>query len=78
MSKFITFYEWLEKQKNRKSPLGTLAGELFRDASFPKDIASADALLTYMKTKKATGASLATARLAWQTYSREQGSNRPN
>jgi uncharacterized protein YozE (UPF0346 family) len=78
MSKFITFYEWLEKQKNRKSPLGGLAGELLKDPAFPKDAASADAVLTYLKGKKASGASVATARLAWQTYSREHGSNRPS
>ena len=73
MTKFITFHEWLAKQKNRKSPLGTLASELLRDEGFPKDVASAEALLTYLKGKQAPGASIATARLAWQNYSREHG-----
>ena len=75
MSKFMTFYEWLEKQKGQKSPLGDLASGALRDASFPKDVASLDALLTYMKTKKAAGMAIATARIAWQTYARgnEQG-----
>ncbi len=70
MSKFNTFYEWLEKQKNRHSPLGSLAAEATRDASFPKDVASLDALLAHLKTKQASGLTLATARLAWQTYAR--------
>jgi uncharacterized protein YozE (UPF0346 family) len=73
MNKFIPFYEWLEKQKNRKSPLGAMAAEALRDESFPKDVASADALLTYLKGKNASGATVATARLAWQTYAREFG-----
>jgi uncharacterized protein YozE (UPF0346 family) len=72
MGKFITFYEWLAKEKNRKSPLGSLAAEAVRDESFPKDVASLDGLLAHLKGKQATGATLATARLAWQAYSRTQ------
>lgn len=71
MPKLVTFYEWLEKQKNRKSPLGALASEVLRDESFPKDAASADAVLAHLKTKNASGATLASARIAWQTYARE-------
>jgi hypothetical protein len=41
------------------------------DANFPKNVASLDALLTYMRTKKAAGMAIATARIAWQTYARE-------
>jgi uncharacterized protein YozE (UPF0346 family) len=73
MHKFTTFYEWLAKRKSRKSPLGALAGDALEDAGFPKDVASLDALLTYMRTKKAAGMAIATARIAWQTYAREQG-----
>jgi uncharacterized protein YozE (UPF0346 family) len=72
MGKFITFYEWLEKEKNRKSPLGALATDAVRDERFPKDVASLDGLITHLKAKQATGATLATARLAWQAYSRTQ------
>jgi uncharacterized protein YozE (UPF0346 family) len=71
MSKFITFHAWIEKQKNKKSPLGALAGEVLRDESFPKDVASAEALLAYLKSKQVSGATIAAARLAWQAYSRE-------
>jgi uncharacterized protein YozE (UPF0346 family) len=73
MSKFVTFYEWLEKQKGRKSPLGDLAAEALRDESFPKEITSADALVAYLKAKKAPGIAVATARIAWQTYARAHG-----
>jgi uncharacterized protein YozE (UPF0346 family) len=76
MNKFITFYEWLEKQKNRKSPLGDLAADALRDPSFPKDVSSLDAVLAHLKTKQTSGPKLATARLAWQTYSREYGAKR--
>jgi uncharacterized protein YozE (UPF0346 family) len=73
MTKFITFHEWIEKQKNKKSPLGALAGDLLKDPGFPKDVASADALLAYLKSKQVSGATIATARIAWKTYSREHG-----
>jgi len=77
MSKFTTFYEWLEKQKGQKSPLGSLASDATRDEAFPKDVASLDALLAYMKTKKFSGLKIATARIAWKSYSRGQGPDRP-
>jgi len=77
MSKFTTFYEWLAKQKGRKSPLGTLANDAARDEAFPKDVASLDALLEYMKAKKFSGLKIATARIAWQSYARGQGPERP-
>jgi uncharacterized protein YozE (UPF0346 family) len=77
MSKFTTFYEWLEKQKSKKSPLGNLANDAARDESFPKDVASLDALLAYLKAKKGSGLQIATARLAWQTYARGEGPQRP-
>ena len=77
MSKFNTFYEWLEKQKSKKSPLGNLANDAARDEAFPKDVASLDALLAYMKTKKFSGLRIATARIAWQSYTRGQGPDRP-
>ncbi|RYZ10047.1 MAG: hypothetical protein EOO73_00235 [Myxococcales bacterium] len=77
MSKFTTFYEWLEKQKSQKTPLGSLAGEATRDEAFPKDVASLEALLAYLKTKKSSGLKLATAKIAWQTYARGAAPERP-
>jgi uncharacterized protein YozE (UPF0346 family) len=77
MSKFTTFYEWLEKQKSTKSPLGSLASYATRDEAFPKDVASLDALLAYMKEKKLSGLQIATAKIAWQSYARGQAPSRP-
>lgn len=72
MSKFNTFYEWLAKQKNQSSPLGSLATDALRDVTFPKDVATLDDLLAYLKSKQAPGVKVATARVAWQTYARTQ------
>ena len=77
MSKFTTFYEWLEKQKGKKSPLGDLANDAARDEDFPKDVANLDALLTYAKAKKFSALKIATAKIAWQSYARGQGPSRP-
>lgn len=77
MSKFTTFYEWLEKQKGKKSPLGDLAGIASRDEAFPKDVASLDVLLAYMKEKKLSALHVATAKLAWKTYARGAAPERP-
>jgi uncharacterized protein YozE (UPF0346 family) len=77
MSKFTTFYEWLEKQKGKKSPLGNLANDAARDQAFPKDVASLEALLTYLKANKRSGLQIATAKLAWQTYARGEAPGRP-
>lgn len=70
MAKFKTFYEWLLEEKNRKSPLGDLAREAAHDANFPKEVATLDALLEHLRSAKASGVSIATARIAWQRYSR--------
>jgi uncharacterized protein YozE (UPF0346 family) len=72
MNKFTPFHEWLAKQKNRKSPLGDWARGVVRDEAFPKDLTGVDSLVTYLRTKQATSAEIATARAAWQTYAREQ------
>jgi uncharacterized protein YozE (UPF0346 family) len=77
MSKFTTFYEWLEKQKSQKTPLGNLANVAARDESFPKDVASLDVLLAHLKAKKLSGLQIATARIAWQSYTRGQAPDRP-
>ncbi len=70
MQKFTTFYEWLGKQKNLHSPLGGWAREALRDEGFPKDVASLDALQEHLRKGEASASTLATARLAWLTYSR--------
>jgi uncharacterized protein YozE (UPF0346 family) len=77
MSKLPTFYEWLEKQKSQKSPLGRFANDTARDEAFPKDVASLDALLAYLKAKKLSGLQIATAKIAWQSYTRGKAPERP-
>jgi uncharacterized protein YozE (UPF0346 family) len=77
MSKFTTFYEWLEKHKSKKSPLGSLANDAARDEAFPKDVASLDVLLAYLKAKKVSGLQIATAKIAWQTYARGEAPGHP-
>jgi uncharacterized protein YozE (UPF0346 family) len=77
MRKITTFYEWLETQKGKKSPVGNLANDAVRDEGFPRDVASLDALLAYLKKKKSSGVAIATARIAWQTYARGQAPERP-
>jgi len=68
---------WQIFRNHQKSPLGDLANDAARDEAFPKDVASLDALLAYMKTKKFSGLKIATARIAWQSYIRGQGPDRP-
>lgn len=70
MNKFAIFYEWLGKQKNLHSPLGAWAREALRDESFPKDVSSLEALQAHLRTKEASAATQATARMAWLAYSR--------
>lgn len=72
MSKFTPFYEWLSKQTNRRSPLGDWARDVMRDEAFPKEVASVNAVIEHLRTRQATSAQIATARLAWQTYARDQ------
>src|SRR5882672_8191915 len=61
----------------RSTAHNVLANDAARDDAFPKDVASLDALLAYMKAKKPSGLQLATARLAWQSYARGQAPDRP-
>lgn len=70
MRKFTTFYGWLDKQKNLHSPLGSWARDALGDETFPKDVASLDALQSHLRAKGASAATLATARLAWLAYAR--------
>lgn len=72
MNKFTPFHEWLAKQKNQRTPMGEWARAAVKDESFPKDLTSVDTLVAYLRTKQATGAVIATAKAAWQTFTREQ------
>jgi uncharacterized protein YozE (UPF0346 family) len=75
MAALISFYEWLEKQKPLRTSLGGFAREVTRDRAFPRDIASVDALLEYMRASPNNSAqTLAVARSAYRTYEKSQDS----
>jgi uncharacterized protein YozE (UPF0346 family) len=75
MAALISFYEWLEKQKPLRTSLGGFAREVTRDRGFPRDIASLDALLDYVRgTPSNSAQTLAVARSAYRTYERSQDS----
>lgn len=75
MAALISFFEWLTKQKSQRTALGGFAREVTRDAGFPRDVASAEALLEYLRGRPNSSAqSLAVARSAYRTYERSQES----
>lgn len=66
-----TFYDWLVKQKNQRTPLGEFAREATRDPAFPRDVASLDAVLEFVRASPNNSArALATARTAYRAYAR--------
>lgn len=77
MAALISFYDWLGKQKSLRTSLGQFAREMTRDPAFPRDVASLDALLDYVRAS-ANGSvqSVAVARSSYRTYERSQASGR--
>jgi uncharacterized protein YozE (UPF0346 family) len=72
MAAMKSFYDWLAKQKRLRTPVGDLARSAARDKDFPRDIASLDALLEYVKTSsKGNPQAVTVARSAYQTWERE-------
>lgn len=70
-----SFYEWLTKQKSQRTSLGGFAREVTRDAAFPRDLATLDALLDYVRARPNSSAqTLAVARSAYRTYERSRES----
>ena len=71
MAEIPSFYDWLIKQKPQRTPLGEYARTAARDKAFPRDVASQEALLEYVRVA-ANGSSQAVvmARTAYQTYVR--------
>lgn len=66
-----TFYDWLVKQKNQRTPLGEFAREATRDPAFPRDVVSLDAVLEFVRASpKSSARALATARTAYRAYAR--------
>jgi uncharacterized protein YozE (UPF0346 family) len=75
MPAMISFYDWLTKQKQSRTPVGNLAREAERDKNFPRDVASLEVLLGYVReAKKGAGQAqaLVIARTAYQAYERSQ------
>jgi uncharacterized protein YozE (UPF0346 family) len=73
MAALISFYEWLTKQKSLRTSLGGFAREVTRDPGFPRDIASLEAVLEYVRAlPKSSPQTVAVARTAYRTYERSQ------
>lgn len=73
MAALISFYDWLAKQKGLRTPLGDLARTAARDKSFPREVETLEALLSYLRTSsKSSAQALVVARTAYQAYERSQ------
>jgi uncharacterized protein YozE (UPF0346 family) len=71
MAALVTFYEWLGKQKGLRTPVGELARAALRDKDFPRDVATLDAFLEYVKKSSPGSAEpVAIARAAYRAYER--------
>ncbi|MBN1605113.1 MAG: hypothetical protein JW940_00695 [Polyangiaceae bacterium] len=68
-----SFYDWLAKQKRLRTPLGDLARAAARDRDFPREVASLEALLDYVRTSsKGSAQAVVVARSAYQAYERSE------
>ena len=70
MAAFTNFYDWLAKQKNLRNPIGEMAREVARDADFPKDALTLEAVLEHLTKTSASSASVARARATWKVFAR--------
>lgn len=71
----LSFYDWLAKQKNLRTSVGAVAREIGRDAAFPRDIVSWEAVLEHLRAAPNVSAqTLAVARTAFRAYERSQAS----
>jgi len=71
MATLVSFFEWLEKHKGLRTPVGEFARTALRDTSFPREVPSLDALLDYVRGMAKTSAQAVTiARLAYRDYER--------
>lgn len=70
MAAFTNFYDWLAKQKNLRTPVGEMARETARDASFPRDVTTLEALLEHLQKTNSSSEVLARARATWKVFSR--------
>jgi len=71
MATLIGFFEWLGKQKGLRNAVGDFARTALRDASFPREVASLDALLDYVRAMpKSSAQTVAIARTSYRDYER--------
>ena len=62
------YYEWLIEQKDRDCVIGDLAGDTARISNFPKDVTNLNALLAFMRSKRASREALGVAVESWFEY----------
>jgi uncharacterized protein YozE (UPF0346 family) len=70
MAAFTNFYDWLSKQKNLRTPVGDMARDTAKDASFPRDVTTLDAVVEHLQKGNASSAVIARARSTWKVFSR--------
>lgn len=70
MAAFTNFYDWLVKQKNLRSPVGDTAREIARDATFPRDVTTLDAVLEHLQKSNSSAEVVARARATWKVFAR--------
>jgi len=71
MATLVGFFEWLGKHKSLRNPVGEFARTAARDPSFPREIASLEAVLEYLKGPgKGSPETIAYARNAYRAYER--------
>lgn len=59
------FHDWLEKQRDRRDPVGAFAKDVWQDEKFPRRVGSERDLVTYMEKRGAGDAAIEAARDAW-------------
>lgn len=62
-----SFTIWLQKQKNRQSPLGDLARDMIADKTWPLD-GTHQIYSDYLDSRRASREAISTLKEAWKTY----------
>lgn len=70
MAAFTNFYDWLNKQKNLRTPVGDMAREVAKDPTFPRDVTTLEAVLEHLQKGNASSQAVARARSTWKVFSR--------
>ncbi len=70
MAAFTNFYDWLSKQKNLRTPVGDMARDTAKDASFPRDVTTLEGVIEHLQQANASSLVIARARSTWKAFSR--------